>query len=175
MTIINSYEELVQLAQERQKDRLVLEVDMGSTYSAEHEEAKKELQQAKAVNTLAGEQGFLSDNIERLQQRVRDTKPPATCVWLVYSRLGIKDWSLLVKQGSGLTPMQQYEKVLPQTFVGIFNSEDAQPEHLLTDDPNTVSSESDNCLISGGVLNNVIRTFMQWQNAGGDVNIHPVK
>lgn len=175
MAGINSYEELLSVVEGRQQDRLVLEVDLGTTYSQEYEDAKKELQQAKTLKTVTGEQQFLSDNIDQLRAKVEELKPDSLSVWLAYKRLDLKTWSLLAKKSTNMTPFDQYEKVLEDTFLGIYNDPEAEPEHLLTDDYHTVSSESTKCLLSGSLVNSVVQSFMTWQNSGGNVTIHPTK
>ena len=62
----NSYEELMQVVEERRADVLTLEVDMGAKYSPEYEAAKRELKQAEALKSLTGDQQFLNDNVEAL-------------------------------------------------------------------------------------------------------------
>lgn len=175
MAGINSYEELMQVVSDRAQERLVLEVELGTVYSQEYEDAKEELKQAKALRTVTGEQQFLSDNVEELKKRVEELKPEAKSVWLAFKRIDLKTWSLLVKKGSNLNPVEQYERVLPDTFIGVFGDEDASEEHLLSDDYHLVSYNSDKCIMGGGVLQAVVQSFMSWQNTGGDVTIHPTK
>lgn len=170
--MFNSYEELLQAVQERRQDHLVLEIDLGNTYSQEHEDAKKELAQAKAMKTLAGNQEFLTDNIAGLQARVEETKPEPAPVWVKFSRLDLMEWAVLVKQ-QGLTPIDQYEKVLNKTFVGVYNAPDA--EEPLSDDPRLMSTKGDLGILPGGAMHSVVQTFMSWQNSGGDVSIRPTK
>lgn len=170
--MINSYEELMSLVDSRRNDRLVLEVELGNAYSSEHEEAKKELAQAKALRSITGEQQFLSDNIEQLEARVAETKPEASSVWVAYRRLDLAGWAALTKQAN-LSTVDQYEKVLPKTFLGIYNEPEA--EVPLSDDYNLVSTKSNKAILFGGAMNAVINAFMSWQNSGGDVSIHPTK
>jgi hypothetical protein len=179
-----SYEELKAAVEERRKDLLTLEIDMGGRYSQEYEDAKKELQQAKAMKTMMGGQGFLGDNIEQLEQRVADTRPEPNSIWVQFSRLDLNEWALLVKQAN-LTPVDQYERVLPKTFVGVFGEDPVQPEDVpegweapepLTTDARSVSSRGGpESLLPGGALHSVVQNFMAWQNSGGDVNIRPTK
>ena len=167
--MINSYEELLAVADKRREETLTIEVDMGAVYSQPHEDAKRELKQAEALSKLSGE-GFLSDNIEKLKERVAETRPEANSVWLRFRRLDISTWALLMKQNmSGA--VEQYEKLLPKVFIGVFN--DPEAEEALTTDYKVVSTSNPKSILPGGVLNAVIQNFMAWQNSGGEVSIHP--
>lgn len=174
---VNTYEELMSLVEERRKDRLVLQVDVGAAYSQEHEDAKRELEEAKAFKKIAGDQSFLADNMEELIAKVEATRPEPICVWLVYNKLDLKSWSMLVKQSrnGNLTPMEQYEKVLAKTFVGIFNDPAADEEHLISNDHKLVSVENDKGILNGGMMAEVVGAFVAWQNSGGEVSVHPTK
>jgi hypothetical protein len=175
-----SYEELKAAVAERRKAVLTLEVDLGGAYSQEHEDAKRELATARGLKSIAGGQGFMSDNIERLEQRVLDTKPESPSVWIQYRQIDVGEWALLTKQ-QGLTPIEQYEKVLPQTFIGVFGTDpteaaDGEVIEPLTTSGAAVSSRGGaEAILSGGVLHSVVQNFMAWQNSGGDVNIRPTR
>lgn len=174
-----TYEELMAAVEERRKDTLTLEVDLGSAYSVEHEDAKRELAQAKGVRMLTGGQGFLADNVEELEAKVAATKPPARSVWLRFARISLADWALLMKQ-SQVSPVDQYEKVLPKVFVGLYGQDpDETPEGEecvpLSTDSKLVSMTGDNGILPGGALHQVIQTFMAWQNTGGEVTIRPTR
>jgi hypothetical protein len=179
----NSYEELKAAVEARRASVLTLEVDLGSTYSQEHEDAKKELTQAKAMKQVIG-QGFLADNLSELEQRVAETKPESNSVWVQYHQLELGEWALLIKQ-QGLTPVDQYEKVLVKTFIGVYGVDpvaedeegnlinpDAKP---LTTDAASMSSKGNAGILPGGSLHQVVQAFMSWQNSGGDVSIRPTK
>lgn len=168
----NNVEELKAAVAARRAALLTLEVDMGAEYSQEHEDAKKALKTAEGMKSLAGEQQFLNDNIDTLKQRVADTKPEAQPVWVKFRRLDLMQWAVLIKK-QGLTPMDQYESVLKDTFVGVFaNPEDSEP---LSDDHRLMSTKGDEGLLPGGAMNAVINAFMSWQNSGGEVSIRPTK
>jgi hypothetical protein len=182
----NSYEELKAAVEERRQSILTLEVDMGSDFSQAHEDAKSELAQAKAMKAVVGE-AFLGDdgNIERLEQAVKDTRPEPNLIWVQYRKLDLDEWSKLVST-AGLKPMDQYERVLPKTFVGVFGKDPVRPDDLpedqewvkpdpLTTDAASLSSRGPNGILPGGSLHSVVQTFMAWQNSGGDVNIRPTK
>lgn len=175
----NSYEELMAAVADRRQAVLTLEIDLGGRFSQEHEDAKKELQQAKAMKTVLGGQGFLADNLEALEARVAETKPETESVWVQFKKLDLAEWALLVKQAN-LTPIDQYEKVLPKTFIGVYGSDpvdfagEVGPEPLSTD-PALLSSKGDKGILPGGALHQVVQSFMQWQNSGGDVTIRPTK
>lgn len=170
--MINSYEELLEVAKKRREETLTIEVDMGAVYSQPHEDAKRELQKAEALQSLGGNTEFLSNNLEKLKQRVEETRPEPNLIWVRYRRLDLPTWSMLSKQAKANTSaIDQYEKVLEKVFVGIFNDPDSQ-EPLATDH-NLVSTSNANSILPGGVLNSVINSFMQWQNSGGEVSIHP--
>lgn len=175
MAGINSYEELMAVVNDRQEERLVLEVELGTKYSQEYEDAKRELRQAKSLKTVAGDQEFLSDNVNQLQAKVESLKPESKTVWLAFKRIDLKTWSLLVKKGANQSPLDQYERVLEDTFIGIFRSPEATPEDLLSDDHELVSYNSPKCILSSGLLQNLVNSFMTWQNSGGNVTIHPTK
>jgi len=70
----NSYEELMQAVEERRADVLIIEVDLGAKYSQEYEDAKAELQQAKALKTLTGNKDFLADNLASLEANVAENQ-----------------------------------------------------------------------------------------------------
>jgi hypothetical protein len=177
--MFSSYEELMAAVEERRQATLTLEVDLGGVYSQEHEDAKAELQQAKAMKTLMQGGDFLADNMDRLEARVEATRPPAHTVWVRYKKLDLAEWALLTKQ-AGLSPIEQYEKVLIKTFVGVWGQDpdveegEPVPEPLSTD-PALLSSKGTKGILSGGVLYSVVQSFMAWQNAGGDVTIRPTK
>lgn len=171
--MFNTYEELMKAVAERRKDQLVLEVDMASTFSQEHEDAKKELAQANALKTLTGGQPFLADNLAAIEARVAETKPESESIWIRFSRLDLMEWALLIKQAN-MTPVDQYEKVLNKTFVGVFNSPDDGVEPLSTD-PRLLSSKGDLGILPGGAMHKIVQTFMTWQNSGGEVSIRPTK
>lgn len=168
--MINSYEDLLEVAGKRRDETLVIEVDMGAVYSQPHEDAKRELKQAEALHQLAGE-NFLSNNIDALKQKVEDTRPEANAVWLKFKRLDIATWAMLMKKNT-VSPIDQYEKVLPKVFIGVFNDPDS--DEPLTDDHTLVSTTNQKSILPGGVLNSVIQSFMAWQNSGGEVSIHPM-
>lgn len=174
--MFTSYEELMQAVEERRDDTLTLEIDLGAKYSQEHEDAKRELQQAKALKTLTGNQQFLADNLAALEERVAESKPDGRPVWVRFSRLSLGEWSQLIRS-AGLTPLDQYEKVLPKTFVGVYGQDPSEHEGVepLSTDPALLSSKGDKGILPGGLLNQVISTFMSWQNSGGDISIRPTK
>jgi len=180
--VFSSYEELMQAVEERRKDLLTLEIDLGSKFSPEYETAKAELAQAKAMKLAVGG-GFLGDNIGALEQRVADTRPPQRLVWVQFSKLDLNEWAALMKQATA-GPVDQYERVLGKTFVGLFGEDPApeekpegwEPPAPLTTDPLSVSSKGGaKAVLPGGALNSVVQNFMAWQNSGGDVNIRPTK
>ena len=170
--MFSSYEELMQAVEKRRKDELVLEVDMGAEFSQAYEDAKKELAQAHALKKLAGDQQFLNDNLTALESRVAELKPESKPVWIKFKRLDLLEWAVLVKT-QGLTPIDQYEKVLNKTFIGVFGSEDA--EEPLSADPRLLSTKGDMGILPGGAMNSVVSAFMAWQNSGGEVTIRPTK
>lgn len=168
----NSYEELMQAVEERRQDQLVLEIDLSNEYSHEHEQAKAELKQATAMKALTGDQQFLSDNLEKLKAKVEATRPEAKPIWVRFRRLPLMEWAILTKQ-VGSAPIDQYEKVLSKTFVGVFNSPDA--EEPISTDTALLSTKGDKGILPGGAMHSVVQAFMSWQNSGGEVNIHPTK
>lgn len=170
--MFNSYEELMEAVSARRQDQLILEVDLGGKFSQEHEDAKREYAQAKALKTLTGNQEFLADNLAALEERVAATKPESKPIWVKFNRLPLFQWAVLMKQP--LSPVEQYEKVLADTFAGVFGSDedDAEP---LSMDPALLSSKGDQGILPGGALHQVIQAFMAWQNSGGEVSIRPTK
>lgn len=176
--MFNSYEELMAAVEERRQDVLTLEVDLGSKYSQEYEDAKSALQQAEALATVAG-QTFLNDNIEALKARVAETKPEGNSVFVQYKRLMLGEWAMLTKQAN-LTPIDQYEKVLQKTFIGVYGRDpeaDAPGEVIepLSVDPALLSSRGDRGILPGALLHQVVQAFMAWQNASGEVSIRPTR
>ena len=152
----NSYEELMQVVEERRADVLTLEVDMGAKYSPEYEAAKRELKQAEALKSLTGDQQFLNDNVEALQRRVAELKPESRPVWIRYRRLPLAEWSMLVKKNN-LTPIEQYESVLKQTFVGLYGQDPDTPGvEPLTTDPQSLSSKGAGGVLEGGDRKSVV-------------------
>lgn len=172
--MFNSYDELMEAVSERQTDTLTLEVDLGSgEYSPEYEQAKKQLQQVRAMESLAANQPFLggTSGTEALEQKVKELAPEPKLVWLKFGRIPLRDWALLVKQ-KNVPPIDQYEKVLKSTFIGIFGEPDAT-EPLATD--SKLVGTTNDSILNGGTLLAVISSFMDWQNAGGTVTINPTK
>lgn len=187
--VFSSYEELMAVVEERRKERLTLEVDLGSKYSPEYETAKAELAQAKAMKMAMGG-GFLGDSIGPLEARVAELKPEARAVWVQYEKLDLNEWASLLKNTGNQTSVEQYERVLPKVFKGVFGQDPVKPEDWndthpdevweapepLTTDPLSVSSKGGaKSILPGGALNSVIQNFMAWQNSGGDVTIRPTK
>lgn len=170
--MFNSYEELQAAVEKRRNDELVLSIDMSTEYSPEHESAKAELKKAEAMKSIAGDQPFINDNIKTLEARVKKTQPAPNLVFVKYRRLALIEWAALVK-AQNLTPIEQYEKVLKKTFVGVFASEDA--EEPLSDDHRLLSTKGDLGILPGGGMNSVVNAFMTWQNTGGSVAIRPTK
>lgn len=170
----SSYEELMAAVEDRRRDVLTIEVDLGGQYSQEHEDAKKDLQVAQGMKSLTGG-GFLSDNLDDLKARVEATRPPSQSVWVRFNRLTLNEWSALIKQAN-LTPIDQYERVLPATFVGVYGQDpetgDVEP---LTTDPETVSTRSSKSILSGAMMHQLVQAFMAWQNSGGEVTIRPTR
>lgn len=176
----NSYEELKAAVEARRKSILTLEVSVGAEYSPEHEEAKQELAQAKAMQTMVGG-AFLGDNMLELEQRVADTRPESSSVWVQYSQLDLGEWAMLMKQ-QNLSPFDQYERVLPKTFIGVYGEdptlprgEGEDPIQPLSTDASLLSTKGTNGILPGGALHQVVQSFMSWQNSGGDVSIRPTK
>ena len=177
-----TYEELMAAVEQRRKEILTLEIDLGTKYSPEHEAARAELAQAKTVRTITGG-GFLGDNIGDLERRVNETRPTSVGVWVQYQKLDLNEWASLMKQ-AGVNPIDQYERVLPKTFLGVYG-EDPAPEEPpegwvkpepLTTDPLAVSSKGGaKSILPGGALSSVIQNFMAWQNSGGEVTIRPTR
>lgn len=176
MASFNSYEDLMQAVEERRQDTLTLEVDMGGKYSQEHEDAKTELKQAKALKMLTGDQQFLSGaNLDELEQRVADTRPEERNIWIRFNKLSLAEWAILIKK-QGMTPLDQYETVLPKTFVGIYGEDpDLDGVTPLSEDPALLSSKGGRGILPGGALHSVVQSFMTWQNSGGEVSIRPMK
>lgn len=181
----NSLEELKAAVADRRQAILTLEIDLGGAYSEEHEQAKQDLAKAEGMKLLTGGQGFLGDNIEQLKQRVADTKPETPSVWIQFSKLDLGEWRAVTKQVT-LDQFDQYERVLPKTFIGLYGEDPApdedqkpegwvKPEPLTTDARSVSSRGGDDLLLPTGSVNSVIQNFMVWQNSGGDVTIRPTK
>lgn len=173
-----SYEELKAAVEARRKAVLTIEVDLGGAYSPEHEEAKQALATAKAMKSLSGG-GFLGDNLSALEAKVEETKPESEAVWVQYRQLELAEWAALMKQ-SNLSAMEQYEKVLPKTFIGVFGEDPTEAEEgktiePLSTDASLMSSKGVNSILPGGALHSVVQSFMAWQNSGGEVSIRPTK
>ena len=176
--MFNTLEELQAAVEDRRQAILTLEVSLGGPYSPEHEAAKQELAQAKGMKTLAGG-GFLGDNIEALEAKVEETRPEAPSVWLRFNKLPLGEFTAIMKQG-GLNVFDQFEKVLPKTFIGVWGqdpdlAEDGEVIEPLSTDPALVSTKGDRGILPGGALHSVVQNFMNWQNSGGDVSIRPTK
>lgn len=183
----SSYEELMEAVEERRQDVLTLEVDLGAKYSQEYEDAKQELQQAKAMKVVAGSE-FLNDNIKSLEDKVAALKPEPRSIWVQYRKLELAEWGMLMKQ-SNLTPLDQYEKVLPKVFIGVYGQDPVEPEDwfethdeaweqpkpLTTDGASVSSKGGPRAVIGGAQLHQVVQSFMSWQNSSGDVTIRPTK
>lgn len=184
--MFNSYEELKSQVATRRQSTLTLELDMGSEYSQEHEDAKKALAQAEGMQLITGGAGFLSNNLDELKQRVADTKPEAQSVYVQFKKLDLDEWKDLINS-KGLDAFAQYEQVLPKTFMGLYGQDPVRPDDLpaevvwekpepLTTDYHSVSSEGgEERILSGGQLHAIVQNFMTWQNSGGEVTIRPTK
>lgn len=185
--VFTTYEDLAAAAAKRREEILTLEVDLGSDYSPEYEQAKNELAQAKAMKLATGG-GFLGDNIAPLEARVAELKPESHPVFLRYSKLSLGEWRTLLKQ-AGSDSIDQYEKVLSKTFCGVFGQDPVKPEDWdeahegeewvkpepLSTDSRLVSTLSGDSILPGGSLSSVVQNFIAWQNSGGDVTIRPTK
>lgn len=177
-----TYEELKAAVEARREALLTLEVPINTPYSPEHEAAKQELATAKGMKALTGGAGFLGDNLEALEKRVAETRPETDSIWIRYRQVPLDEWGKLIRQ-QGLSPYDQYERVLPATFVGVFGEDpdpDEKPEgweapEPLTTDARSVSTRSGDALLPGGALHSVVQAFMSWQNSGGEVSIRPTK
>jgi len=182
----SSYEELMAVVEERRKDLLTLEIDLGSKYSPEHEQAKANLAEAKAMRSIVGQSFLGGDNIAELEQRVADTRPQASAIFIQFEKLDLNEWSALVRK-TGMTPIDQYESVLSKTFVGLFGEDPVQPddfpedevwvkpEPLTTDSLSVSSRGGSKTVLPGGALHSVVQNFISWQNSGGEVSIRPTK
>lgn len=182
-----SYEELKAAVEKRRAELLTLEVDLGTDYSPEYEAAKAELQQAKMMKQVTGG-GFLGDTITPLEDRVAALKPEPNSVFIQYRKLDLGEWAALLKSSGG-NSVDQYEKVLPKTFVAVYGQDPVKPEDWdethpdeawqqpepLSTDAALLSSRGNEGILPGGALNSVIQNFMAWQNSGGDVTIRPTK
>lgn len=179
--VFNTLEELKASVESRRASVLTIEIDMGAAYSPEHEDAKKKLALAEGMQALSGGQGFLADNLASLKQRVADTRPEHSSVWAQYRRIPLDEWALLIKT-QGLTAEDQYERVLPKTFIAVYGQDpvddDGNPVEgvePLSTDASLMSSRSPNTILPGGGLSSVVTAFMAWQNSGGDVTIRPTR
>lgn len=171
--MFSNYEEMMRAVEQRRSDRLIIEVDLGSQYSQEYEDAKKELAKAEAMEMITGTKDtFLSSNKDALAARVEELRPVGQPVWIVYKRLPLMEWAVLMKQ-TNMNAVDQYESVLNKTFVGIYADEDLQI--LLSDNPQLLSSQGELGILPGGALHPVVQNFMSWQNSRGEVSIHPTK
>lgn len=181
--MFNSLEELKAAAEERRKDILTLEVDLGGKFSPEYEEAKAELAQAKAMQQVF--QGLGGSNIDALEAKVEELRPTPNSVWLQYRKLDLGEWAALMKQAGG-QPIDQYEKVLPKTFIAVYGQDPVKPDDWpedeewvapepLSTDGALVSTRGNSGILPGGALASVVQTFMAWQNSGGDVTIRPTR
>lgn len=185
--VFSNLEELKAAVEDRRQAILTLEVDLGGVYSQEHEDAKTELAKAEGMRLLmqqGGGQGtFLNDSLEPLRKRVADTRPETPSVWVQYKKLPLGEWRAITKQVN-LDQFDQYERVLPETFIGLYGEDPApeekpegwvKPEPLTTDARSVSSRGGDDLLLPGGSLASVVQNFMVWQNSGGDVTIRPTK
>ncbi|WNM75061.1 tail assembly chaperone [Microbacterium phage Morrigan] len=184
--VFSNLEELKAAVEDRRQAVLTLEIDLGGAYSEEHEQAKQDLAKAEGMRMLMQQGGgqFLNgDSLEPLRQRVAETKPETPSVWVQYKKLPLGEWRAITKQAN-LDQFDQYERVLPQTFIGLYGTDPAPEEkpedwvapEPLTTDPRSVSSRGgDELLLPGGSLASVVQNFMVWQNSGGEVTIRPTK
>lgn len=185
--VFATYEDLAAAVAKRRAEILTLEVDLGTDYSPEYEQAKNELAQAKAMKLATGG-GFLGDNVAPLEARVAELKPEPHAVFLQYMKLELGEWRTLLKQ-AGADSIDQYEKVLSKTFKGVFGTDPVKPDDWeethpneewvkpspLSEDPRLVSTLGDDGILPGGSLSSVVQNFIAWQNSGGDVTIRPTK
>jgi len=178
--MFNSLEDLKAAVEERRQAILTIEVDLGGAYSQEYEDAKTELAQAKAMKTVF--QGIGGTNIEELEDRVAALKPEPNSVWVQYRKLDLGEWALMLKSTGGGS-IDQYEKVLPKTFIAVYGQDpdpEEKPESWVAPEPLStdgalLSTKGNQGILPGGSLNSVVQSFMNWQNSGGDVTIRPTK
>lgn len=184
--VFATYEDLAAAVEKRREEILTLEVDLGADYSPEYEAAKQELAQAKAMKLATG--AFLGDPIAGIEARVAALKPEPRSVFLQFSKLKLGEWRTLLKQ-AGADSIDQYEKVLGQTFKGLYGQDPVKPDDwdelhpgedwvkpdVLSEDPRLVSTLGDDGILPGGSLSSVVQNFIAWQNSGGDVTIRPTK
>ncbi|WNN96048.1 tail assembly chaperone [Microbacterium phage Schimmels22] len=180
----SSYDELKAAVAKRRAEILTLEVDLGTDYSPEYEEAKQELAQAKAIKAATGG-GFLGDPVADLEARVASLKPEPNSVWIQYRKLDLGEWAALLKSAGG-NMIDQYEKVLPKTFVGVYGQDPVKPDDWAETHPDEVweqpeplstngallSTKGNDGILPGGALHSVVQNFMAWQNSGGRCH-HP--
>lgn len=183
----NNLAELKAAVNKRRQSTVTIEVDLGVEYSPEHEEAKKDLQRAEVltavVKTAGNGNGFLSDNIQQLKDRVEATRPAANSVFVRFKRLSLERWAE-INRTAGVSAVDLYESLLPEAFVGLYGedpSPDVEPDGWVAPEPLTTDwraasfQDEENGLLPGGALNPVIQAFMAWQNSGGEVTIRPTK
>lgn len=185
--VFGSYEEMAAAVEKRRAEILTLEVDLGTDYSPEYEDAKAQLAQAKAMKLATGG-GFLGDNISPLEARVASLKPEAQAVFLQYKKIALGEWRTLLKQ-AGADGLDQYERVLSKSFIAVYGRDPVKPDDWdetnpgeewikpepLSTDASLVSTKNDDGILPGGSLNSVVQNFIAWQNSGGDVTIRPTK
>jgi hypothetical protein len=180
--VFATYEELQAAVEKRRSEILTLEVDLGTDYSPEYEAAKKELEMAKAMKTVTGG-GFLGDNIAPLEAKVEELRPQPNSVFIQFRKLELGQWAKLLTGVAG-NQIDQFERTLPDTFIGIYGTDPVKPDDAgddwvkpepLSTDAALLSSKGNQGILPGGALNAVIQNFMAWQNSGGDVTIRPTK
>lgn len=179
----NNYEELRAAVAKRRQEILTLEIDLGTDYSPEYEAAKQELAQAKAMKQVVDVSFLGGDNLPELEARVEALRPEQNLIWVQYKKLDLGEWAVLMKQAGG-QPIDQYEKVLPKTFLAVYGQDPVKPDDApddweapepLSTDAALLSSKGIDGILPGGSLHSVVQSFMTWQNSGGDVNIRPTK
>lgn len=179
----NSYEELKAAVDSRRSAVLTMEVEIGSKYSQEYEDAKKELAQAKGMQAVLGGVPFLGDtNLEEFEAKVARLKPEAEVVYVQYRQLDLAAWGAMIRKPN-MTPLDQYESVLVDTFIGVYGQDPEQVDEFgnevevspLSTNAALVSSKGLDGILPGPLLHSVVQTFMAWQNSGGDVTIRPTK
>lgn len=177
---VNSLDELIALIDEQQAERLILELDI-TRYNAEYAKALKRLTEAEAMQgrQLALDNAFISsksEDIDYLRDQVEKLRPQSVkTVYVAFKRLSARERSALDKRinAQKLTALQQYEKALPNMFLGIYSTPEADDDHLISADYKLISSTSDKTLLTGRYTSTVPTEVFQWQDGASGVRIPP--
>lgn len=169
--MINTFDELLERVEQGRNAVLTLELEVGAPYSKEYEDAKKQVEQARALELLAGDnKAFLGGSLDELVAKAEALKPKADIVELKFRKVSLNDWNKLLREPG--EALEQYNTLAKKTFIGVFAEGGEEP---LSTDSALVRPESAKCIVPPGAISPLVQAFLEWQSSGGAVEVRPTK